>query len=98
MFTFGALARLVHAASPAGGPTGQDQSAVIDFACAEWRKSSWSAMNGNCVEVAELRSGDIGVRDSKNSSPGPVLAFDGAAWRSFIDGLKSGSLSFTGSD
>jgi Domain of unknown function (DUF397) len=53
-----------------------------------WRKSSWSSMNGNCVEVAELRDEMIGVRDTKDGGAGPVLLFEQTAWRSFIDGLK----------
>ena len=56
-----------------------------------WRKSSWSACNGNCVEVAVLHHGLIGVRDSKEDGQGPVLTFHGAAWRSFIDSVKNGS-------
>ena len=53
-----------------------------------WRKSSWSSINGNCVEVAELRGEMIGVRDTKDGGAGPVLLFEQTAWRSFIDGLK----------
>jgi hypothetical protein len=33
-----------------------------------WKKSSWSAENGNCVEVAELPGNNIGVRDSKDNA------------------------------
>jgi hypothetical protein len=59
-----------------------------DFTQFTWRKSSWSAMNGNCVEYAELRGGLVGIRDTKDDGQGPVLVLDSAAWRSFIHGLK----------
>jgi hypothetical protein len=55
-----------------------------------WRKSSWSACNGNCVEIAELGGWLIGVRDTKDTGSGPVLVFDDAAWRLFLDGVKNG--------
>ena len=54
-----------------------------------WRKSSFSSMNGNCVEVAELRGEMIGVRDTKEGGAGPVLLFEQTVWRSFIENLKS---------
>ena len=31
-----------------------------------WRKSSYSAASGDCLEVGYLANGRIGVRDSKN--------------------------------
>lgn len=62
-----------------------------DAAQAEWRKSTWSASNGNCVEVATLRHDLVGVRDSKEAGQGTVLVFDGATWRSFIENVKDGS-------
>ena len=61
------------------------------FAQAVWRKSSWSSFNGNCVAVARLRDELVGVRDTKESF-GRVLVFDDAAWRSFIDSMKSGGV------
>jgi Domain of unknown function (DUF397) len=62
-----------------------------DFSQVTWRKSSWSAMNGNCLEFAELHGGLVGVRDTKDDGQGPVLVFDSAAWRSFIHGVKRGA-------
>ena len=43
-----------------------------------WRKSTRSASNGNCVEVADFGSA-VYVRDSKDPQ-GPILAFDRVAW------------------
>lgn len=61
------------------------------FAGLRWKKSSWSAQNGNCVEVAELPGNNIGVRDSKDSAAGcPVLIFTFAEWSSFVLSLKEG--------
>jgi hypothetical protein len=52
-----------------------------------WRKSSFSASNGHCVEVACLTGGAIGVRDSK-AVKGPVLSFTPQAWGTFLDGIR----------
>jgi Domain of unknown function (DUF397) len=54
-----------------------------------WRKSSYSASSGNCVEVARTASA-VSVRDSKQAGPGPVLGFSHAAWRAFLDAAKYG--------
>ena len=48
----------------------------------QWRKSSYSAYNGNCVQVA-VRGDVILVRDSKNPG-GPVLSVSPAKWREFL--------------
>ena len=57
-----------------------------------WRKSSWSQINGNCVEVAGLPSGLITVRDTIDAGCGPVLTFESTAWGSFLGALKNGDL------
>ena len=68
---------------------GPEGPSATDVAQAAWRKSSWSTYNGNCVEVAELRSDLIGVRDTKDAGAGPVLLFSGAVWRSFVARVKN---------
>ncbi|WTD58451.1 DUF397 domain-containing protein [Streptosporangium sp. NBC_01639] len=54
-----------------------------------WKKSARSATNGNCVEVAALDGGQVGVRDSKHRS-GPVLVFTPDEWNAFVGGVKDG--------
>ena len=54
-----------------------------------WIKSSLSAYNGNCVEVADLAGDRIRVRDSKHPR-GAVLNFTPAEWDAFIGGVRNG--------
>jgi len=54
-----------------------------------WIKSSLSFSNSNCVEVANLSEGGIGVRDSKDTE-GPVLRFTPGEWDAFIGGVRNG--------
>jgi hypothetical protein len=54
-----------------------------------WVKSSLSFSNSNCVEVASLPGGGIGVRDSKDSE-GPVLRFTPDEWNAFLGGARNG--------
>lgn len=54
-----------------------------------WLKSSLSFSNGNCVEVASLPDGGIGVRNSRDSA-GPVLRFTPDEWHAFLGGVRNG--------
>jgi len=50
-----------------------------------------SYANGNCVEVASLPGGAIGVRNSRDSA-GPVLRFTSDEWHAFLGGVRNGEL------
>lgn len=52
-----------------------------------WRKSSKSADQGNCIEVA-LQNGEILIRESDD--PGVVIRTTRAKLRAFIDGAAAG--------
>lgn len=54
-----------------------------------WKKSTRSNGSGDCVEVANLPSGQRLVRDSKNPD-GAILTFTASEWRAFIEGVKHG--------
>ncbi len=59
---------------------------ALDLSEAPWVKSSHSAGEGNCVEVADLRRtrAVIAVRDSKDPD-GSALVFTPTAFAAFMD-------------
>ncbi|MFQ6324773.1 DUF397 domain-containing protein [Nocardia sp. CWNU-33] len=62
---------------------------TVDLSRARWFKSSRSASNGQCVEVAFLDAGLVGVRDSKNPT-GTALVFTPGEWSAFTAGVQDG--------
>lgn len=63
---------------------GCDSSQQTD---SDWRKSSFSMSNGDCVEVAHLADGCVGVRDSK-ATEGMILRFAPEAWTAFLEDFR----------
>ncbi|WP_433685850.1 DUF397 domain-containing protein [Nocardia sp. CA-119907] len=61
----------------------------VDLSGMNWFKSSYSEGSGQCVEVAWLDSGKVGVRDSKNPT-GPALVFTPSEWDAFAAGMQDG--------
>lgn len=55
-----------------------------------WRKSSFSAGDGNCVEVAATRTG-VGVRDTKNRDAGN-LTVPYPAWLAFAHAVTGATM------
>lgn len=62
---------------------------MTDLSDAGWFKSSFSGADKNCVEVAFLADGAVGIRDSKNPA-GPALVVGSAAWDSFLASVARG--------
>jgi len=67
---------------------GEGADGLNDAQHVGWRKSSFSMSNGQCVEVAHLADGHIGVRDSKTPG-GPVLRFTPDAWTAFLEDIRN---------
>ncbi|MEV0462541.1 DUF397 domain-containing protein [Nocardia tengchongensis] len=61
----------------------------VELSGARWFKSSRSGAGKECVEVAFLPAGRVGVRDSKNPL-GPALVFGAQEWESFTAGVENG--------
>jgi len=62
----------------------------IDLSRAEWRKSSYSSQDGNCVEVSRNLPGLVAVRDSK-APDGAKLMVPREAWRAFLKAHAPGA-------
>jgi len=53
----------------------------------QWRKSSYSQGNGNCIEIAGIGDGVL-IRES--DEPATVVKTSRAKWIAFIAGAKAG--------
>ncbi|MBF6078867.1 DUF397 domain-containing protein [Nocardia beijingensis] len=63
----------------------------VNLSNAHWFKSSHSSGGQDCVEVAHLAGGMVGVRDSKNPV-GPALVFAPGEWDAFAAGVMGGEV------
>lgn len=59
------------------------------MSAAVWHKSTRSADNQNCVEVADNLPQVVAVRDTKNRDAGTLL-FTHDEWTAFVSGVKAG--------
>lgn len=73
-------------------PPSRKQEAAPDT---HWVKSSLSFCNSNCVEVASLSAGQVGVRDSKDTA-GPILRFSADDWHAFLHQARNGQFDSIG--
>jgi hypothetical protein len=64
---------------------------ALDLSDAQWRKSSFSAGENDCVEIAVLSCGARAVRDSKHPER-ESLRYTATEWEAFRQGVISGEL------
>ncbi|MGP3911741.1 DUF397 domain-containing protein [Nonomuraea sp. 10N515B] len=67
---------------------------VAELETAEWRKASFSGANGgDCIEVAPLSGGRVGLRDTERPDVEPWVV-RGGVFRAFVAGVKKGEFDF----
>lgn len=71
------------------GSFAMDAPASAAHSALIWIKSSLSAANGNCVEIAALPGAGVAIRDSKDIT-GPTLRFTADEWNAFLGGVRNG--------
>lgn len=68
---------------------------AADIPDAVWRKSTRSGAQGNCVEVAQLSTGMIALRNSRDPD-GPALIFTPDELAAFLAGVNVGEFDLPG--
>lgn len=63
--------------------------AATELSGAVWQKSRRSNSQGNCVELAQLPTGEVAVRNSRHPA-GPALIYTRAEMEALILGAKDG--------
>lgn len=56
---------------------------------ADWRKSTYSGSQGNCVEFAALPDGSVAMRNSRDPQ-GPAIVYTRAEIGAMLAGAKDG--------
>lgn len=75
-------------AHPHPAPDGAGRPDLPDLSGAAWRKSSHSNGATNCVEVAMLADGSVGVRHSRRPDA-EVIVYSASEWAAFVAGVKA---------
>jgi hypothetical protein len=74
--------------------TGTHDDLAAELRTAVWRKATKSGSNGgNCIEVAPLSRGRVGIRDTERPDQAPYVV-SASVWDAFIDGAKRGEFDF----
>ena len=67
---------------------------AAEMAAAPWRKARKSGSNGgDCLEIAPLSGGRVGIRDTESPDRAPYVV-RGEVWAAFLDGAKNGEFDF----
>lgn len=67
---------------------------AAELATAAWRKATKSGdTGGNCIEVAPLSKGRVGIRDTERPNQAPYVV-SASVWDAFLDGAKKGEFDF----